>query len=99
MINWQEIAQQNGLSIDEFEKEIYSVYIEGGARTFSKFFSEQLFDRLYQFIAPSIIGAKNGMSYSKDFFIGELSEKIKLTSLESKSLSPDILVTAKNRKY
>ena len=25
MINWQEIAQQNGLSIDEFEKEIYSV--------------------------------------------------------------------------
>jgi hypothetical protein len=25
MINWQEIAQQNDLSIDEFEKEIYSV--------------------------------------------------------------------------
>ena len=25
MINWQEIAQQNGLSIDEFEKEIYSI--------------------------------------------------------------------------
>ena len=25
MIDWQEVAEQNNLSIDEFEKEIYSV--------------------------------------------------------------------------
>lgn len=25
MIDWREVAQQNGLSIEEFEKEIYSV--------------------------------------------------------------------------
>lgn len=25
MIDWQEVAQQNSLSIDEFEKEIYSI--------------------------------------------------------------------------
>ena len=25
MIDWREVAQQNSLSIDEFEKEIYSI--------------------------------------------------------------------------
>lgn len=74
---------------------IKSLFVEGGARTYSSFLQAGLIDRLYLFMAPSIIGANSGLSWTTDLQTESLNKKINFTELKVKSLAPDIFLTAK----
>ncbi len=72
-----------------------SVFIEGGAQTYSGFLKEGLIDRLHLFIAPSIIGAGNGLSWTQSFEISELSRKLSLSTARSDKFGNDFYITGK----
>lgn len=77
---------------------IRSLFIEGGAETYSKYFNANLVDRLHLFIAPTIIGAQNGLSWTSSLGIGELTERRILSSLQSEKIGSDIYLTGKFSK-
>lgn len=72
-----------------------SVFVEGGAQTYSSFLEEGLIDRLHLFVAPSIIGAGNGLSWTNAFGISELSQKLTVSSARSEKLGNDFYITGK----
>lgn len=72
-----------------------SVFIEGGAATYSRFLKAGLVDRLYIFLAPVIIGASNGLSWTQDFGIISLENKLLLQQIEIRQFGSDTLVTGK----
>lgn len=74
-----------------------SLFIEGGAETYSSYLQAGLIDRLHLFIAPSIIGAQNGLGWSKSLHTQALAEKaqVKLSNLEK--LGRDIYLTGRLR--
>lgn len=74
---------------------IGSVLVEGGARIHSSILNQNLAQRIYQFIAPQIIGAKAGINYTQEFAISSLANKIELHQIETQSLGKDIFVTAR----
>lgn len=78
-----------------WDLKIKSVFIEGGARTYSSFLQNKLIDRLHAFIAPVLIGQKNGLSWSNDFAISTLSEKIVLTNVKHKTFGHDLYLTGR----
>ena len=72
-----------------------SVFIEGGAQTYSSFLKEGLIDRLHLFLAPSIIGAGNGISWSQTFEISEFSRKLTVSAARSEKFGNDFYITGK----
>jgi len=73
-----------------YEMNINSVIVEGGAHLFSQFIEDELFDDIYFFIAPKIIGS--GLNPFKDFKIKSL-DKVKNLKFEyQKNLDNDILL-------
>lgn len=74
---------------------IKSVFIEGGARTYSSFLTEGLIDRLHIFTAPVIIGASEGLSWSKYFSVPQLAQKLVLKNVKHKTFSPDQYLTGR----
>ena len=72
-----------------------SLLIEGGAGLLSSFLKEEKAQRLYQFIAPVIIGDKSGLSYSKDFEIIDMPSRKELSNPRISRLGKDILVTGR----
>jgi diaminohydroxyphosphoribosylaminopyrimidine deaminase/5-amino-6-(5-phosphoribosylamino)uracil reductase len=78
-----------------YQEDIRSVFVEGGARTYSQFIQQKAFQRLYLYQAPVILGSKNGRSWSEDFHIRSLEEKLKLHHIKTKKLGDDILITAR----
>lgn len=73
---------------------IASVLVEGGANLYSQFVKTDLFDDLYLFIAPKIIG--KGISSFNDFEISELKEAKNLNYIYSKTFEKDLLIYYKN---
>lgn len=74
---------------------IRSIFVEGGAATYSSFLTAHLIDRLYLFIAPSVIGSKNGISWTSEFGITTLNEKPLLKNIRFISMGIDLLVTGR----
>lgn len=74
---------------------IRSVFIEGGSKTYSSYLNENLIDRLHVFVAPVIMGARTGMSWTKDFGIESLDQKKNLMHLKIRQFSNDIYMTGK----
>lgn len=72
-----------------------SLFIEGGAQTYSSYLQAGLIDRLHLFIAPSIIGAQNGLSWTNLFQTSELAQKLVLSSVESEKLGSDFYISGK----
>lgn len=64
------------LKIELYELGIYSLFVEGGAGLFSHFLEQRAFEKLYQFISPTVIGAKGGLNWTKEWSILSLSQKI-----------------------
>lgn len=72
-----------------------SIFIEGGAATYSRFLQAGLIDRLYLFLAPVIIGAENGISWTHHFGINRLENKLPLFQMQTKLFGKDLLITGK----
>ncbi len=69
---------------------ISSVLVEGGANLYSQFAKTELFDDIYLFIAPKIIG--RGISSFNDYEITRLSEAKNLTLQYTKTFDKDLLI-------
>jgi diaminohydroxyphosphoribosylaminopyrimidine deaminase/5-amino-6-(5-phosphoribosylamino)uracil reductase len=78
-----------------YEEKICSLYVEGGAQTYSEFLSQKAFQRLYLFQAPVIIGTKNGKSWSESFSVSRLKEKLHLNNMSSRRIGEDLFITAR----
>lgn len=74
---------------------IKSIFVEGGATTHSSFLKEGLVDRLHLFMNTSVIGAGGGLSWTKDFSLQSLSEKLILKNVKTQIFGSDIYVTGK----
>ena len=44
------------------EREIASIFVEGGAKVLGSFFDAKLVDKVYWFVAPTILGSARAMS-------------------------------------
>lgn len=89
--------QSNGFfSLDEihqfcFERNMKSILVEGGPSTLNQYFNQEMYDRVYSFIAPVFLG--NGIGYSDHLSIPSMADKLGLSFVEKLDLGDDILVT------
>ena len=83
------------LGVQLFAEGIGSVFIEGGAGLFSQFLKGKNFQRLYNFISPTLIGAGNGLCWTKGLQIEELAQKIRFNDLEFEIIENEIFVTGR----
>lgn len=74
---------------------IRSLFVEGGAHTYSSFLQAGLVDRIYVFMAISIIGAENGLSWTSSFKISDLSRKLNISSMRFCQFGKDFYFTGK----
>ena len=74
---------------------IKSVYVEGGATILSQFFQDGLVDRLHLFMAPVILGAGAGQSWTKGLKLSSIQDKILLKHMQTKTLGTDIYFTGR----
>lgn len=72
-----------------------SIYVEGGASVFASFLASGLVQRLYQFIAPCVLGARGGLAWTKDFSVAKLSESICLSQTRYEAFGDNILVSGR----
>ncbi|MEO8664955.1 MAG: bifunctional diaminohydroxyphosphoribosylaminopyrimidine deaminase/5-amino-6-(5-phosphoribosylamino)uracil reductase RibD [Ignavibacteria bacterium] len=73
-----------------YSMNISSVLVEGGANLYSQFAKTELFDDMYLFMAPRIIG--KGISSFNDFEISKLSEAKNLNLSFTKQFDKDLLI-------
>lgn len=78
-----------------WDLQIRSVFIEGGAQTYSSFLHENLIDRLHTFTASVVMGSKNGLSWSQNFSISKLSDKIILDHVKHQIFGSDFYTTGR----
>ena len=76
-----------------YHMNISSVLVEGGANLYSQFAKTGMFDDIYLFIAPKIIG--NGISSFNDLEIQKLSEAKNLEFNYVKQFDKDLLINYK----
>lgn len=78
-----------------YKNGISAMLVEGGAQVLSSFLQESLAQRFYQFIAPQIIGAKKGLSYTSQFSISALPDRRELRNPRTMNFGKDLLVTGR----
>jgi diaminohydroxyphosphoribosylaminopyrimidine deaminase/5-amino-6-(5-phosphoribosylamino)uracil reductase len=78
-----------------FELRIGSILVEGGAAVISSFLVAGLAQRIYQFIAPQIIGAKSGLSYTSGYSTENLAQRIELLHPRAQLFGKDVMVTGR----
>jgi diaminohydroxyphosphoribosylaminopyrimidine deaminase/5-amino-6-(5-phosphoribosylamino)uracil reductase len=78
-----------------FARGIFSVLVEGGAATLSEFLKQKLIDRITIMMAPTIIGAQSGLSWTKDFGVSNLEMQVRLLNPHMLQFDSDICITAR----
>lgn len=74
---------------------ISSVLVEGGAKVFSSFIKQKLFDEILLFISPKILS--NGIKTFSEISVNHLKNSLNLKTISSESIGDDVLV--KLNKY
>ena len=77
-----------------YEKGIRSILIEAGGSLNGAFLKAGLVDKVYQFIAPKILGDKEAKNFAEGFCVDKISDSIKLKIHKVKIFEPDILIEA-----
>lgn len=77
---------------DLYKDGITSLFVEGGPRTISYMIEHKLFNKLYCFVAPTLLG--QGMKWTESLRLNHIDERLRLEFMEPTVLSPDILLTA-----
>lgn len=78
-----------------FNSGIKSILIECGGKLNAEFIKENLADELIQFIAPKILGDKNGINFVESFERNEISMCNNLNVVSTKKLKNDIMIIGK----
>ncbi len=92
---------QNGiLDLSDVMKElykhkIYSVYVEGGAETLSSFITQKSAQRLYQFIAPKILGAQHSRVWTEKVGFENMQSALQLNGVQFQNFGSDILLSGR----
>lgn len=81
------------------EREITSLLVEGGGEVHYSFVEQKLFDRVYAFIAPKILGGRESHLAVAGVGFDSLSEAALLDNIEVQKLGADILITGDRRVY
>ena len=81
----------NAVMKEIYNRGINSVMIEAGGVLCGEFLKQNLVDKIYHFVAPKIMGDKNGINFVEGIDISNIKEcrNFKITTL--KNLNPDIL--------
>jgi diaminohydroxyphosphoribosylaminopyrimidine deaminase / 5-amino-6-(5-phosphoribosylamino)uracil reductase len=90
-----EFSSMNNFLDLVFKLNIKSLFVEGGAGTYSSFLNQDLVDRIHLFINPSIVGSDTGISWSAGFGIKKLDEKVVLRDLQTRTFGSDIYLTGR----
>ena len=72
------------------KKGISSILVEGGGKTFSSFIKKDLFDDIYLFISPKILG--NGLKTFPELNYKNLKQSLNLRIVKSELIGDDILI-------
>ncbi|HCY74822.1 MAG TPA: bifunctional diaminohydroxyphosphoribosylaminopyrimidine deaminase/5-amino-6-(5-phosphoribosylamino)uracil reductase RibD [Ignavibacteriales bacterium] len=70
--------------------QIISVLVEGGSKIYSSFIKQNLFDDIYLFVSPKILGS--GLKTFSEIGSKKLSDALKLSIRNSQKLGDDILI-------
>jgi diaminohydroxyphosphoribosylaminopyrimidine deaminase / 5-amino-6-(5-phosphoribosylamino)uracil reductase len=80
------------LLIDLYKKGITSLYVEGGPSTIAYFIKNNLFNKLYCFVAPVILG--QGLGWSESLSIASMTERQELLFSSTENIENDLFITA-----
>lgn len=94
---WQ---SEKGFDLDPllttlFERGIYSLLLEGGAYLYETFLKQKQVQRIYQFQAPIILGAGEGLPWTQGFGISTMADRVSVRSVRTQFFDDDILVTGR----
>ena len=78
-----------------WQKDVKSVFVEGGAHTFAAFLEKQLVQRLHLFMAPTLIGGSHGVSWTEHFGSDQFSERRMTSDLTPVHLGRDLYFALK----
>ncbi len=84
--------------LEEFYQKdhIQSILVEGGGITFSQFLKQKMFQKLYLYLAPAVLGA--GIKWSEQFHIKDLQQALSVGAVRVKHIGPDLLLEAKGKR-
>jgi len=77
------------------ERNISSILVEGGGKINYSFLNNNLIDKLYAFIAPKILGGRDGISVFNGIGPESIKKAINLQEVEYKILDDNIVLIAK----
>lgn len=97
------VSSKNSYSIKEaldflYNYEIYSLLIEGGAKLIESFIKEQLLDRLYLFLAPSVAGNES-KSWVGNLGLTQLDQQPKFRFRDIENVGDDLFLSADILSY
>lgn len=75
-----------------YEKGIRSILVESGAGLNGALFKMELVDKVYQFIAPKVLGDSDSMGFVQGLDKKKMDECIKLSIEKTKRFGPDIML-------
>lgn len=93
------IKKTGKLDLDYLFKKLYetgvcSILVEAGGQLNGAVLQKNLADKLYQFVAPKILGDKDAKSFAEGFDINDINDSLKLKITSVKKYTPDVLVEA-----
>ena len=74
---------------------VRSILVEAGGLLNGAFLKQNLVDKIYQFVAPKILGDENGKNFVEGFDVMDINKSLKLEIENIKMFSPDVLIEAK----
>lgn len=80
------------------QKNITSVFVEGGATINYSFMKENLIDKVHVFVAPKLVGGKSAATPIGGVGIKNLSEACRLEQMKPQMIGKDILISAYVKK-
>lgn len=94
------MLDQTDFMIDELfaglkSEGVTSVLLEGGAKTYGAFFQANKIRRLHVYLAPVLMGGKNGLSWSAGFGGASMKERIDLRRVQRETFGADEYWTAR----
>ncbi len=76
-----------------WKSEIKSIFVEGGALTFSGFLELHRFQRLHLFLGANLIGRAHGLSWTEQFGAEKMSDRLELSELSPIKLGKDLYLS------
>ena len=80
------------------EREISSVFVEGGGRVNASLLAAGFVDKVYAFVAPKLVGGRDALTPVEGTGAERLSDAVTLTGLVAETVGEDVLLTGYVRK-